>query len=207
MPPKKKRATKSVKAKHIRTEPKPVRGFKSQSDFEEWLDRNHHRTEGVWIRFGKKNSGIKSVTHPEALDSALCYGWIDALRLPDTDKTYLHRFLPRRPKSLWSKINRERALELIESGRMRSQGLAEIERAKQDGRWESAYPSPANATMPPEFEKELERHPKAKAFFATLNRVNRYAIIWRLATAKKQETRDRLSRKFIDMLEKGETIH
>lgn len=184
-----------------------MRAFKTQSDFETWLDKNHHRTEGVWIRFAKKSSGIKSVTHPEALDSALCYGWIDALRLPDTDKTYLHRFLPRRAKSLWSKINRERALELIGSGRMRPQGLAEIERAKKDGRWESAYPSPANATMPPEFEEELERHPKAKAFFATLNRVNRYAIIWRLATAKKQETRERLSRKFIDMLEKGETLH
>ena len=206
MPPKK-RATKPVKAKRSRSEPKPVRAFRSQADFETWLDKNHHRAEGVWIRFAKKNSGIKSVTHPEALDSALCYGWIDALRLPDTDKTYLHRFLPRRPKSLWSQINRERALALIGNGRMRAQGLAEIERAKQDGRWESAYPSPANATMPPEFEAELERNPKAKAFFETLNRVNRYAIIWRLATAKTQATRDRLTRKFLDMLEKGETLH
>ena len=207
MPSKRKRTTRSVKAKRTRTDPKPVRAFKSQGDFESWLDRNHHRTEGVWIRFAKKNSGIKSVSHPEALDSALCYGWIDALRLPDTDKTYLHRFLPRRPKSLWSKINREKAMALIESGRMRPQGLTEIERAKRDGRWESAYPSPANATVPPQFDEELGRHPKAKAFFATLNRVNRYAIVWRLATAKTQETRERLSRKFIEMLEKGETLH
>jgi len=207
VPPKKKSASKSPKSKRTRAEPKPVRAFRSQRDFENWLERNHHRTEGVWIRFAKKNSGLKSVTHPEALDSALCFGWIDALRLPDTDKTYLHRFLPRRPKSLWSRINRERALALIEGGRMRAQGLAEIERAKRDGRWESAYPSPANATMPPDFEKELARNPKAKAFFETLNRINRYAIIWRLATARKQETRERLTRKFLDMLEKGETLH
>ena len=200
-------AVRKKKAKAKKTEPKPIRAFKSQRDFESWLERNQHKTEGVWIRFAKKGSGIKSVSYQEALDSALCYGWIDALRLPETEKTYLHRFLPRRPKSLWSSINRGKALALIESGRMRAGGLAEIERAKKDGRWDSAYVSPANATMPPEFERELESRPKAKAFYETLSRVNRYAIIWRLATAKKQETRDRLSRKFLEMLEKGETLH
>jgi len=196
-----------VKAKRTKTDPKPIRAFKSQAEFENWLEKNYDDTRGVWIRFAKKGSGIRSVTHPEALESALCYGWIDALRLPESDTTYLQRFLPRRPKSLWSQINREKAVSLTDSGRMRPSGHAEIERAKQDGRWDKAYPSPAKAEMSPEFQRELERHPKAKAFFQTINRVNRYAIIWRLATAKSEETRQRLSRKFIDMLEKGQTLH
>ncbi|HEX6626693.1 MAG TPA: YdeI/OmpD-associated family protein [Gemmatimonadaceae bacterium] len=196
-----------VKAKRAKTAPKPIRAFKSQTEFETWLDTNYDKTEGIWIRFAKKSSGIRSVTHPEALESALCYGWIDALRLPESDTTYLQRFLPRRPKSLWSQINREKAVSLSESGRMRPSGYAEVERAKQDGRWQKAYPSPAKAEMSPEFQRELERHPKAKAFFETISRVNRYAILWRLATAKNEETRQRLSQKFIGMLEKGETLH
>ena len=196
-----------VKAKRAKTEPKPIRAFKSQTEFETWLDKNYDKTEGVWIRFAKKGSGIRSVTHPEALESALCYGWIDALRLPESETTYLQRFLPRRPKSLWSQINREKAVSLSATGRMRPSGHAEIERAKQDGRWDKAYPSPANAEMSPEFKRELERHPRAKAFFETISRVNRYAILWRLATARNEETRQKLSQKFIDMLEKGETLH
>jgi uncharacterized protein YdeI (YjbR/CyaY-like superfamily) len=191
-------------AKH---KPSPIRAFKTQRDFERWLEKNHQRAEGLWIRFAKKTSGIRSITHPEALDVALCFGWIDALRLPESATTYLHRFLPRRPKSLWSQINRAKAVALIESGRMQPPGLAEIERAQQDGRWEAAYPSPANAQMSPEFERELDRRPRAKAFFETISRVNRYAILWRLATAKTEQRRDALSRKFLDMLEKGETLH
>ena len=216
MPAKKTKRSKSVaktkksaaKAKsRVTAAPIPVRAFKAQQDFEEWLEKNHHRPEGVWIRFARKSSGIKSVSHPEALESALCFGWIDALRRPETDTTYLQRFVPRRSKSLWSQINRAKAVSLIESGRMRPSGHAEIERAKQDGRWEAAYPSPANATVPPEFERALEENPKAKAFFETISRVNRYAIVWRLATAKTPEKREQLSRKFLDMLEKGETLH
>ena len=195
------------KTARAKPKPKPIRAFKSQRDFEAWLEENHHRTEGVWIRFAKKSSGIKSVTHPEALESALCFGWIDALRLPESETTYLHRFLPRREKSLWSKINRAKAVSLIESGRMRAAGLAEVERAKKDGRWDAAYDSPANAKMPEDFQRELDRNPKAKAFFETISRVNRYAIIWRLVTAKTQARRDTLTRKFLDMLEKGETLH
>ena len=187
--------------------PGPIRSFKSQADFESWLERNFESQDGIWIRFARKGSGIKSVTHPEALETALCFGWIDALRLPESDTTYLHRFLPRRAKSLWSKINREKAIALIKAGRMRPSGFKEIERAKNDGRWDAAYDSPANAQMPPKFQRELDRNPKAKAFFETISRVNRYAIIWRLTTAKKQETRKKLGRKFLDMLEKGETIH
>ena len=159
------------------------------------------------MRFAKKGSGIKSTNHAEALEVALCYGWIDALARSENEKTYLQRFVPRRPKSLWSKINRGKALALIESGQMRPAGLAEIERAKSDGRWDAAYDSPANAQIPEEFQKELDRRPKAKAFFATLSRVNRYAIIWRIQTAKKPETRERKIRTLIEMLEKGETIH
>ena len=204
---KKTAAKKRAKTTGAQAPSSQIRAFRSQRDFETWLDKNHSRTGGLWIRFARKASGIKSITYSEALDEALCYGWIDALRRPESDTTYLQRFVPRRVKSLWSKINRAKALALIESGRMRPQGSAEVERAKQDGRWEAAYDSPANATMPPEFERELDRHPRAKAFFATISRVNRYAIIWRLATARKQETRDRLSRKFIDMLENGQTLH
>ena len=200
-------AKKPAKKKGAKTRASPIRAFRSQQDFEIWLARNHPQTEGVWIRFAKKGSGIKSVTHPEALESALCYGWIDALRLPETDTTYLHRFLPRRPRSLWSKINREKAVALIESGRMHSAGLAEVERAKRDGRWEAAYDSPRNVQIPPEFQAELDRSSKAKAAFETLDRINRYAMIWRIHVAKRAETRQRHIRNFIEMLEKGRKLH
>ena len=200
------KSTSRTKAK-TKSELKPIRAFKTQQDFETWLEKNQHKPGGVWIRFARKSSGIKSITHPEALETALCFGWIDALRRPESDTTYLQRFVPRRYKSLWSQINRAKALSLVESGRMRPSGHAEIERARQDGRWEAAYPSPANARISPEFERELDHHPKAKTFFETISRVNRYAILWRLATAKTEEKRDQLTRKFIDMLEKGETIH
>ena len=202
----KKRAAAPSKSKP-KTDPTPTRAFKTQQDFERWLEKNQNKPNGIWIRFARKSSGIKSITHPEALETALCFGWIDALRRAESETTYLQRFVPRRPKSLWSQINRAKALSLIELGRMRPAGHAEIERAKEDGRWESAYPSPANATMSPEFERELGRHPKARSFFERISRVNRYAILWRLATAKTPENRDQLTRKFIDMLEKGETLH
>src|SRR6476620_4365443 len=179
MPPKKRKRSANPKNKkgQVRAKSKsktvqsPVRAFKTQQDFEHWLEKNHQRPEGLWIRFARKSSGIESISHPEALETALCFGWIDALRRPESDTTYLQRFVPRRPKSLWSQINRAKALSLIESGRMRPAGHAEVERAKQDGRWDAAYPSPANAKMPPDFERELERRPKAKAFFETISRV------------------------------------
>jgi len=162
---------------------------------------------GIWVRFGKKGSGIKSITHPEALEVALCYGWIDALRLPETQKTYLQRFLPRRPKSLWSKINRDKVVALMQSGRMHAAGLAEMERARGDGRWEAAYDSPSRATVPAELQRELDRNPTAKEFFEKLDRVNRYAIIWRIQTAKTPASRESRLRTLIDMLEKGKTLH
>ena len=185
----------------------PIRAFKTQKDFSTWLEKNHGKSTGLCVRLAKKDSGIKSITYAEALEVALCYGWIDAIKLPESEKTWLQRFLPRRPRSLWSKINRERAMALMESGRMRPPGLAEIERARADGRWESAYDSPSRAQVPPEFQSELDRNPRARAFFDTLDRVNRYAIIWRIQTAREGETRQRRVRSFIEMLEKGEKLH
>jgi uncharacterized protein YdeI (YjbR/CyaY-like superfamily) len=150
---------------------------------------------------------MKSVTQPEAVEVALCHGWIDSQMRPESESAWLQRFTPRRPTSIWSKINRERALALIAGGRMRAAGLEEIERAKQDGRWDAAYDSAKTITVPADFESELEAHPKAKAFFETISGANRYAILWRLQTAKKAETRAKRIRTFIEMLEKGETIH
>lgn len=206
---KKAAATRSAATKRARSakEVGPIRAFKTQQDFKNWLDKNHGMAGGVWVRFGKKGSGIKSITHPEALEVALCYGWIDALRLPETGKTYLQRFLPRRPKSLWSKINRDKVLALMQSGRMHAAGLAEIERAQSDGRWAAAYDSPSRATVPAELQRELDRNPTAKEFFDKLDRVNRYAIIWRIQTARTPATREGRMRTLIDMLEKGKKLH
>lgn len=159
------------------------------------------------MRIAKKDSGKKTINYVDALEVALCYGWIDAHKRPENEHTWLQRFVPRRPKSVWSKVNRDKAIALMESGRMRPAGLAEIERARTDGRWDAAYDSPAKAHIPPDFLKELDRRPRAKAFFETLSRINRYAIIWRLQTAKRPETRAQRMRTFLEMLEKGEMLH
>ncbi|MFL5480474.1 MAG: YdeI/OmpD-associated family protein [Gemmatimonadaceae bacterium] len=201
-PPQKKAA-----AKPARQKPSPIRGFATQDAFRKWLDENHDKSSGIWLRIAKKGSGVKSVTYPEALDVLLCYGWIDAIKLPESDKSWLQRVLPRRPKSIWSKINREKALGLIGKGHMHAAGHAEIERAKADGRWESAYDSPSNATVDPEFQARLDRSPKAKAFFETLSRTNRYAILWRIQTAKKPETRQARINTYIEMLENEKVFH
>ena len=185
----------------------PTRAFKDAQAWESWLARNHTAADGIWMRMAKKASGIKSITYPEAVEVALCYGWIDGLKRPETPTTWLQRFTPRRRRSIWSEINRNKALGLIAGGRMKPAGLEEVERAKRDGRWDAAYASPKSATMPLDFEKELNRHPKAKAFFKTLSRTNSYAIMWRIQTAKKPETRARRIATYIEMLEKGDTIH
>lgn len=184
-----------------------VRGFKDAKAWECWLAKNQNAEDGLWMQIARKASGIKSITYPEAVEIALCYGWIDGQKKPESEATWLQRFVPRRPRSIWSKINREKALGLIADGRMQRAGLDEIERAKKDGRWEAAYDSPKNAPVHPDFQKALDENPRAKAFFKTVNAANRYAIIWRLHTAKKAETRERLTRKFIGMLENGETLH
>jgi uncharacterized protein YdeI (YjbR/CyaY-like superfamily) len=184
-----------------------VRAFKDAKAWESWLAANQTATDGLWMRIAKKASGLRSITYPDAVEIALCYGWIDGQKKPESDTTWLQRFVPRRPRSIWSKINREKALALIACGRMKPAGRSEIERAEKDGRWEAAYDSPKNAPIHPDFQKALDDNPRAKAFFKTINAANRYAIIWRLHTAKKAETRERLTRTFIEMLEKGETLH
>jgi len=187
--------------------PGSIRAFKTRKDFADWLEKNHKTSPALWVRIAKKSSGTKSLTYAEGVEVALCYGWIDAQKLPEDETAWLQRFMPRRPRSIWSKVNREKVKALIASGEMRPAGLEEIERAKKDGRWDDAYDSPSGATVPHDFEKELEEHPRAKAFFQTLSKANSYAILWRLQTAKKPETRSKRMRTFIAMLEKGETLH
>jgi uncharacterized protein YdeI (YjbR/CyaY-like superfamily) len=185
----------------------PIRAFKDAKAWDAWLAKNQEKSAGIWMRIAKKASGTKSITYPEAVDLALCHGWIDGLKRPESETAWLQRFTPRRRRSIWSQINSKKALALIESGQMKPAGLAEIERAKRDGRWDAAYASPKSATMPADFKKELDRHPKAKAVFKTLSKTNSYAILWRIQTAKKAETRAKRMRSFIEMLEKGETVH
>jgi uncharacterized protein YdeI (YjbR/CyaY-like superfamily) len=181
--------------------------FASPAEWEDWLEDNHALSDGVWIRMAKKNAGIESVRYPEVLESALCFGWIDGRREKLDERYFLQRFTPRRSRSKWSRINREKAERLIAEGRMRPAGLAEVERAKADGRWEAAYQGQKSSTVPDDLKRELDARPKAKAFFAELNSQNRYAILYRLQDAKKPETRARRLAKFVAMLEAGETIH
>jgi uncharacterized protein YdeI (YjbR/CyaY-like superfamily) len=187
--------------------PGAIRGFKTRKDFAAWLEKNHKTSPALWVRIARKNSSVSSITYGEGVEVALCYGWIDAQKLPENETAWLQRFMPRRPRSIWSKVNREKVLALIASGEMKPAGLEEIDRARKDGRWEAAYDSPSAAAVPADFERELDRHPKAKAFYKTLTRANSYAILWRLQTAKKAETRAKRMRTFIEMLEKGETLH
>ncbi len=181
--------------------------FKGQKDWGAWLDKNHLASSGVWLRLAKKASALKSVSYDEALEVALCYGWIDGQKKSYDESSWLQKFTPRGAKSIWSKINREKALALIKSGRMKPAGLAAVENAREDGRWDAAYDSPSGASVPDDFQAELDRHPKAKTFFDTLNSANRYAILWRIQTAKKAETRAKRIGQFIRMLEQHEKLH
>jgi uncharacterized protein YdeI (YjbR/CyaY-like superfamily) len=181
--------------------------FASQAEWEGWLEEHHDGADGVWIKMGKKDAGLASVRYPEVLESALCFGWIDGRREALDERFFLQRFTGRRPRSRWSRINRETAERLIAEGRMRAAGLAEVERAKADGRWEAAYEGQRRIAVPADLQRELEARPKAREFFAQLNRQNRYAILYRLQDAKKPQTRARRLMKFLAMLEAGETIH
>lgn len=181
--------------------------FPSSSAWEQWLEHNHAGSEGVWVQVAKKDSGIESVRYPEVLESALCFGWIDGRREALDERYFLQRFTPRRARSKWSRINRETAERLIGEGRMGPAGLAEVERAKADGRWEAAYHGQKSITVPDDLQRELDARPKAKAFFAGLTSQNRYGILYRLQDAKKPETRARRLEKFVAMLEAGETIY
>ncbi len=181
--------------------------FASPAQWEEWLGDNHATSEGLWIRMAKKDAGVASVRYPEVLESALCFGWIDGRREALDGRYFLQRFTPRRPRSRWSRINRETAERLIAAGRMRPAGLAEIQRAKADGRWEAAYDGQRRSVVPEDLQRELDARPRAKAFYAELSSQNRYAIVYRLQDSRKPETRARRLAKFVAMLEAGETIH
>ena len=181
--------------------------FPHQKAWLAWLAANHAKSDGLWLRLAKKGAAIQSVSYADALEAALCYGWIDAQKKGESEQAWLQRFTPRRPKSIWSKVNREKAAALIEAGRMHSAGLAQVERAKQDGRWDAAYDSPGNAEVPEDFQAALDRNARAKAFFGGIDRANRYAILWRIQTAKKAETRARRILQFVEMLERHEKIH
>jgi uncharacterized protein YdeI (YjbR/CyaY-like superfamily) len=186
---------------------KPILDFASQAEWEAWLDAEHAGSDGVWLRFAKKGSGAASVVYAEALDVALCYGWIDSQVARYDERFYLQKFTPRRSRSKWSRINRDKIEALTKDGRMRPAGLEQVELAKADGRWDAAYASPANAEVPDDLQAALDASPKAAELFATLTQANRYAIIYRLEDAKKPETRARRLETFVGMLERGETFH
>lgn len=172
-----------------------------------WLRKNHATSSGVWLRIAKKSAPVRSVSYLQAVDAALCFGWIDGQKKSDDESYWLQRFTPRSEKSIWSKINREKAIRLIELGQMNAAGLREVERAKRDGRWDGAYDSPRGATIPADFQSVLNKIPRAKAFFATLDSRNRYAVLFRIQTAKKPETRARRITQFAEMLSQHEKIH
>lgn len=196
-----------MKTSADKSKDQPVMLFASQKDWAKWLDKNHAASSGIWMRLAKKTAELKSVNYAEALDVALCYGWIDGQKKSYDADSWLQKFTPRGAKSVWSKINRGKAEELIAAGKMTPAGLLTIEKAKQDGRWEAAYDSQSKAAVPEDFQSELEGNPKAKEFFVSLNSANRYAILFRIQTAKKAETRGKRIQQFIQMLEKGEKIH
>ncbi|MGB6483816.1 MAG: YdeI/OmpD-associated family protein [Candidatus Acidiferrales bacterium] len=181
--------------------------FPSADKWEHWLDKHHTTSNGIWLRFFKKDSGVASVTHAEALDEALCYGWIDGQALKYDAKSWLQKFTPRRSKSIWSKRNIGHVARLSKAKKMKPAGLAELEAAKADGRLARAYDSPSTMQIPREFLAQLAKSKKAHAFFKTLNRANTYAIAWRLQTAKKPETREKRMKAILDMLAKGEAFH
>jgi uncharacterized protein YdeI (YjbR/CyaY-like superfamily) len=191
--------------KHMATAKElPLLPFASASLWEQWLAEYHAQLDGVWIKVAKKASGIASVTHDEALDVALCYGWIDGQRKTYDSQFSLQKFTPRRPKSLWSKRNVAKVAKLTAAGKMQPAGLAEVEAAKRDGRWEAAYDSPKNMVVPEDFLKALEENKQALAFYKTLSKSSIYTIAWRLQTAKKPETRRRRFDALLAMLERGE---
>src|SRR5215213_151170 len=185
----------------------PIHLFADPDAMEAWLEENQDSSEGLWLKIAKKGTGKRSVTYGEALELALCFGWIDSQKRGFDEEYFLQRFTPRRPRGRWSQINREKAEALIAAKRMRPTGHAEVEAAKADGRWEAAYAGQRTAEVPDDLQRELDANPAAAEFFADLDSANRYAVIYRLNDAKKPETRERRLRKFVAMLERGEKIH
>jgi uncharacterized protein YdeI (YjbR/CyaY-like superfamily) len=185
----------------------PVLAFGSPQAWHDWLAGQHESSPGLWLKIAKKGAGSSTVSYAEALDCALCFGWIDGQKGRLDDEYWLQRFTPRKPRSKWSRINREKAEQLIAVGRMRPAGLREVEAARADGRWAAAYEGQATATVPPDLERELDRNPAAREFFATLTGVNRYAILYRIQDAKRPETRARRIATFVQMLAEHKTLH
>lgn len=185
----------------------PILPFASKKKWANWLARQHDKSSGVWLKLAKKGSAVLSITYEEALDVALCYGWIDAQKKGFDDQFWLQKFTPRGPKSIWSKINTEKAEKLIASGEMQPSGLKAIEAARQDGRWEAAYASQKNISIPADFQAALDKNRKAKIFFDTLKSAERYSFLFRIHHAIKPETRTKRIQKFVEMLEMGEKLH
>ena len=181
--------------------------FKTPAEFRVWLEKNHKESEGIWLRIFKKDAQEESVTYAEALDQALCYGWIDGQKKSFDTLSWVQRFTPRRAKSVWSKINTQHVERLINAGSMTPAGMEAVEAAKTDGRWEAAYASPKSATPPEDFLVALSKNKKAEAFFKTLNKTNVFSIVYRLETAKKPETRDKRMKAILAMMEQGKAFH
>ena len=184
-----------------------VVSFETQHDWETWLKEHHADTKGIWLKLAKKAAGTPSVSYAEALDSALCYGWIDGQKATFDDKYWLQKFTPRGARSMWSKVNCDKATALIADGRMQPAGLRQVELARSDGRWEAAYESQSKITIPDDFQRELDKNQRAKEFFSTLDSANRYAVLFRIQTAKKPETRSARIQKFIEMLSQHQKLH
>jgi uncharacterized protein YdeI (YjbR/CyaY-like superfamily) len=185
----------------------PILLFETQQDWEAWLNEHHGEAAGIWLKLAKKDADTASLTYAEALESALCYGWIDGQKASFDLQHWLQKFTPRRPQSIWSKVNRAKAAALIAAGRMQPAGLRQVELAQADGRWNRAYASQSNITIPADFQSELDKNPEAQAFFSSLDGANRYAILFRIQTAKRAETRSARMQKFIEMLSRHEKIH
>lgn len=185
----------------------PTFTFGNQEAWEAWLDVNGEAVPGVWLRIAKRSADQSTVSYAEALDSALCHGWIDGQKQAESEHYWLQRFTPRTATSIWSRINKAKAEALIAAGRMRPAGLRAIDQARRNGRWEAAYSSATTSTVPDDLQQALDANPMAKAFFATLNSQNRYAILFRIQNVKKAETRAKKISQFIDMLNKGEKLH
>lgn len=185
----------------------PTLEFETSEAFETWLEKNYAISTGIWMKIFKKDSGQKTISYAEALDVALCYGWIDGQKKSFDELAWLQKFCPRTAKSIWSKVNIGHVERLTNNAKMQPAGLFAVEKAKADGRWERAYDSPSKMTIPEDFLKEISKNKKAEAFFKTLNKTNLFSIGFRLQTAKKQETREKRMKEIIEKLEKGEKFH
>ena len=200
--------TKTSKTKEVAPAAElPTLAFATPRAFSDWLAEHHASSRGLWLRLARKGSGTASITYAEAIDVALAWGWIDGQKQRGDAASWLQKFTPRGVKSVWSRINREKALALIEAGAMQPAGLAAVERAKQDGRWDAAYDPPSRATVPDDLQAALANNPTAAAFFQTLDAKNRYSVLWRVQTAKKAETRQKRIAELVAMLARGEKVH